>query len=288
MYKALGPGAIGIQGMPLPEAVRLARDSGFAGLVFDIREAAGLAANHGVDHVRSLFVDADVRPASWSVPGASPREPIAPVDLEALPGYVDLAQALDCPRATTFLPPGSNAHPYQENFAWAVERLRPFAAALAEGGCWLGLEFCGPKTYRREFRYEFIYTIAGVLELGAAIGTGNIGVLLDAFHLYTGGGTNDDIDLLSVDQIVMVHVNDAVAGVDRDEQQDLVRMPPVTTGVIDIAGFMAKLSRAGYTGPVMSEPFHKPLSDLAKTDPVAAARETSRSLDELFRLTGIH
>jgi sugar phosphate isomerase/epimerase len=273
--------------MPLPEAVSLARDTGFAGLVFDIREAAQLAADHGVDHVRSLFADAGVRPASWSVPGASPREPVAPADLDALPRYVEVAQALECPRATTFLPPASNDRPYDENFAWTIERMRPFAAALADGGCWLGIEFCGPKTFRREFKHEFIYTIGGVLELGAAIGTGNIGVLLDAFHLYTGGGTNDDIDQLSLDQIVMVHVNDAVAGVERDDQQDLVRMLPVTTGVIDIAGFMAKLTNTGYAGPVMAEPFHKPLSDLAKTDPVAAARETSRSLDELWRVAGI-
>ena len=287
MYKALGPGAIGITGLSLPEAIALARDTGFSGLIFDIRQAAQIAADHGIDHLRALFHDAGVIPASWSVPGAVPRAPIDPADLEALPRYIEISRALDCQRATSFLPPGSNDRAYQENFAWCVDRIRPFAAALAEGGCWLGIEFCGPRTFRREFQHEFIYTIAGVLELGEAIGTGNIGVLLDAFHLYTGGGSNDDIDQLTVDQIMVVHVNDAVAGVERDEQQDLVRMLPVTTGAIDIKGFMAKLEGKGYAGPVMAEPFHQPLSELAKTDPAAAARETLRSLDRLWTTAGL-
>lgn len=288
MYKALGPGAIGIQGLALPDAITLARETGFAGLVFDIREAARLAEERGIDHVRALFTDAGVTPASWSVPGAVANGPLQSSDLEALPGLVEVARALDCPRATTFLPPGSNERAYDENFAWSAERIRPFAAALANGGCWLGIEFCGPKTYRRELTHEFIYTIPGVLELGQAIGTGNIGVLLDAYHLYTGGGTNADIDLLTVDQIVTVHVNDAVAGLERDEQLDLVRMLPVTTGVIDIVGFVERLKAAGYQGPVMAEPFHQPLADLAKTDPIGAARETARSLDELWRVAGLN
>lgn len=287
MYKALGPGAIGIDGLSLPEAIALARDTGFGGLVFDIREAARLADELGIDAVRALFTEAGVLPASWSVPGAVANGPVDERDLAALPGYLAVARALECPRATTFLPPASNDRAYAENFAWTVERLRPFAAALADAGCWFGLEFCGPKTYRREFRHEFIFTIAGVLELGEAIGTGNIGVLLDAYHLYTGGGTNDDIDQLSADEIVMVHVNDAVAGVERDEQMDLVRMLPVTTGVIDIVGFMEKLKQVGYDGPVMAEPFHQPLVDLAATDPAAAARETERSLEELWRVAGL-
>ena len=287
MYKALGPGAIGIQGLSLPEAIDLARDTGFAGLVFDIRQAAQIAAEHGIDHLRALFLGSGIIPASWSVPGAVPNGPINERDLAALPGYVEVARALDCYQATTFLPPGSNERAYQENFAWCVERLRPFAAALAQGGCWLGIEFCAPLTFRRQFQHEFIYTIAGVLELGETIGTGNIGVLLDAFHLYTGGGSNDDIDQLTVDQIVVVHVNDAVAGVERDEQLDLVRMLPATTGVIDIRGFMGKLAAAGYAGPVMAEPFHQPLSELAKTDPAAAARETARSLDRLWTMAGL-
>ncbi|MBA2519569.1 MAG: TIM barrel protein [Chloroflexia bacterium] len=287
MYTALGPGAIGIRDLSLLESILLARDVGFSGLVFDIREAARLADERGIDQVRDLFTSAGIRPASWSVPGGVPSGPVAPDDLDRLPRYLAIARGLDCTRATTFLPPGSNERPYDENFAWTVDRLRPFAAALADAGCWLGLEFCGPKTFRAAFRHEFLYTIAGVRELGRAIGTGNIGILLDAFHHYTAGGTIDELDQLSVEEIVVVHVNDAIAGVPRDEQLDRVRLLPLASGVLEIVPFMQKLHAIGYDGPVMPEPFSQELEDLAATDPAAAAATTARSMTALWQASGL-
>ncbi|MDQ3693024.1 MAG: sugar phosphate isomerase/epimerase [Chloroflexota bacterium] len=287
MYSALGPGAIGIRDLSLSESILLARDAGFSGLVFDIREATRLADERGIDHVRDLFADAGIRPASWSVPGAVPSGPAVPDDLERLPRYLAVARGLDCTRATTFLPPGSNERPYDENFAWTVDRLRPFAAALADAGCWLGLEFCGPRTFRAGFRHEFIFTIAGVRELGQAVGTGNIGVLLDAFHHYTAGGAIDALDQLSVEEIVVVHVNDAIAGVPREEQLDRVRLLPLASGVLEIVPFMQTLRDIGYDGPVMPEPFSQELEDLAATNPAAAAAETARSMAMLWQAAGL-
>lgn len=287
MFSTLGPGAIGLRGLSLPDSVALAREAGFAGLVLDMPEAARLADERGIAHVRGLFADAGIRPASWSVPGAVPSGPVSEDDLARLPGYAALARALDCPRATTFLPPGSNDRPYGENFAWTVERLRPFAAALAAEGCWLGIEFCGPRTFRADFRHEFIFTIAGVRELGRAIGTGNLGILLDAFHHYTSGGTLADLDELSVEEIVVVHVNDAVAGVARDDQLDRVRLLPLASGVLELVPWMQRLHAMGYDGPVMPEPFSQELEELAATDPMAAARETARSMANLWRASGL-
>ena len=48
MYKSLGPGAIGIRGLALSSALKLARDTGFDGLEVNIREAAAMADAHGV------------------------------------------------------------------------------------------------------------------------------------------------------------------------------------------------------------------------------------------------
>ena len=47
------------------------------------------------------------------------------------------------------------------------------------------------------------------MDLAAAIGTGNVGLLLDAWHLYTGGGSIDDLDKITAKDVVVVHVNDA-------------------------------------------------------------------------------
>ena len=123
-------------------------------------------------------------------------------------------------------------------------------------GAGSGIEYIGPKTFRAAFRHEFIYTLDGVMELIAAIGTGNVGVMLDSWHLYTSGGLLSDLQRLTNDQdVVVVHVNDAPAGIPWDEQIDTVRDLPMETGVIDLVGFMRALQKMGYDGPVMPEPF---------------------------------
>ena len=287
MLKTLGPGAIGIRGLALPEAIGLARDTGFEAVVFDVREAARLAEQHGPDHVQDLFARAGVRPASWNVPVAWRDGADRDAEIGGLPALAALARELGSPWATSGIRPGADDLTYGENFALHVQRLRPVARVLAEAGCRLGLEFIGPKTFRAPFRHEFIWTLRGTLELARAIGTGNVGVLLDAWHLYTSGEAVEDVTRLRPEDVVAVHVNDAPPGIPVEEQIDTVRALPLATGVIDLVGFMGALRTIGYDGPVMPEPFSQRLDDLAATDPVAAARETARSMDELWRAAGL-
>ncbi|MDQ2653179.1 MAG: sugar phosphate isomerase/epimerase, partial [Chloroflexota bacterium] len=110
----------------------------------------------------------------------------------------------------------------------------------------------------------------------------NVGVMLDSWHLFASGGSLADIGQLTNDDIVVVHVNDAPAGIPWDEQIDTVRTLPTETGVIDLAGFMRALQHLAYDGPVMPEPFSQRINDLAAHDPLAAAREASRAMDALW------
>jgi sugar phosphate isomerase/epimerase len=287
MEKTLGPEALGIRGLSLPDAIALARETGFAGLAFDVAAAADLADAHGVAYVAEMFAGAGVRPACWFVPIAWQQGDDWAGELPELSRLAAVARELDCPRAATFMPSGSNERPYEANFAWHVARLRRIAEVLRDEGCRFGIEYVGPKTFRAEFRYEFIYTLDGLLELIRAVGTGNVGVLLDSWHLYTAGESLADLDRLTADDVVAVHVNDAPAGVPRDEQMDRVRTLPMETGVIDLVGFMRKLRDRGYDGPVMPEPFSRRVEDLAATDPTSAGREAARAMDALWRAAGL-
>jgi sugar phosphate isomerase/epimerase len=287
MEKTLGPAAIGLRGLALPEAIDLARATGFGGLAFDIRAAAQLAADHGPAQVREHFDARGVRPSYWFLPIAWQDEAAWADERRRLSEFAALSRQIGCDRVTVFMPPGSNERPVDENFVWHVARFRPIAEALADEGCRLGIEFCGPKTSRADYRHEFIVTLGGTLELAKAIGTGNVGVLLDAWHLYTAGETIDDLDRLTADQIIAVHVNDAPAGIPRDEHIDQVRALPLETGVMDLVGFMRKLRDLGYAGPVMPEPFSRRVEDLAATDPRAAVVETARSMEALWRAAGL-
>ncbi|MBA2753097.1 MAG: sugar phosphate isomerase/epimerase [Chloroflexia bacterium] len=287
MYTMLGAGAIGLKGYPLADSISLARQSGFDAVQFDLRDAASLAEARGIDHVTSLFADAGVRPGVWNLPVAWRDDARRLDDLAGLPRLMEVARALDCPRATSGIMPGSDERPFAENLAWHVERLGPVAAALARDGCVLGLEFIGPTTFRAPFAHEFIYTLGGIIDLARHLGTGNVGVLLDAWHLYTSGDAVSNMAGLTAADIVAVHVNDAPPGIPIAEQVDNARALPVETGVIEIVPFMRALVDIGFDGPVMPEPFSQALDDLAARDPAAAAREAARTMANLWSAAGL-
>lgn len=282
MYTAIGPEALGVRGLSLTEAIALARDSGFAGLCAPIRVIAEAADERGADAVLEEFAQAGVRPAHWNLPVAWRDDAQYETDLRDLPRLAAIAREMGQTRTATFMPSGSDERAFQENFAWHVARLRPIAEILREEGIRFGIEYIGPKTYRDAFRHEFISTLDGLMELVDAIDVNNVGVMLDSWHLFASGGSLTDIGRLANDDIVVVHVNDAPAGIPWDEQIDTVRTLPRETGVIDLAGFMRALQQLAYDGPVMPEPFSQRINDLAAQDPLAAAREASRSMDALW------
>jgi sugar phosphate isomerase/epimerase len=288
MFKNLSPRAIGIRGtreLSLPEAIELAGKTGFQGIDFSILEAADLVDEHGIDYVGNLFDSAGVLPGLWGLPVAWRRDDQWQQELEQLPRLAALGRDLGCTRTSTVCGCSSDEREYAENFTWHVERIRPIAEVLKEYDCRLGMEFIGPKTSRTRRKYEFIYTLEGLMELATAIGTGNVGLLLDAWHLYTSGGSVDDLDKITAQDVVTVHVNDAPAGVDREEQIDNVRALPMETGVIDLPGFMRKLDGMDYDGPVTPEPFSQRVN--AIEDPLEAAQLVAQYMDKLWKAGGL-
>ncbi len=204
--------------------------------------------------------------------------------LERLGSMAKLAQSLGCTRLSTWILPFSDDKPLEENIEFHVERFRPIGEILSEYGCCLGLEFIGPKTMRDGKKYEFIYTMEGMLELCDKIGTGNMGLLLDAWHWYTSHGTLDGLKKLTADQVVYVHINDAPKDTPIDEQIDNVRRLPGETGVIDLVGFLKCLDEIGYEGPITPEPFSDKVKGL---EPLAAAQLTMKDFLEVWKAAGL-
>jgi sugar phosphate isomerase/epimerase len=111
-----------------------------------------------------------------------------------------------------------------------------------------------------------------------------VGLLLDIWHLYTSHGSIDQVRELSAPEVVVVHINDAPAGIEVDEQLDNVRALPGETGVLDIAGFLQALEEIGYDGPVTVEPFSKRVREMATEDAVAA---TAESVQKVWPRSGV-
>jgi len=198
-----------------------------------------------------------------------------------LPGQAAILKKLGVTRVATWITPGHRELTYLKNFDLHKRHLREAAKVLKDYDIRLGLEFVGPRTSRARSRFPFISTQAEMMELIEAIGTGNVGLLLDSWHWYTSHGTVEELLSLSGKDVVHVHVNDAPAGIAVDQQIDNRRKLPVTTGVIDLKGFINALVKIGYDGPVECEPFD---NELRAMEDDAALQKTIDSLNRLWGL----
>ncbi len=283
MFKNLNPGMIGIRAS-LSEAQEMAVQYGFDGVDLHLPDVADMVRRTSPEEVRGLFVQSGRRPGNWGLPiewhGARQKWTEGMASLRTCAA---LAGDIGALRTTTVVMPWSDERTFDENYAFHVERLKPVAEILGEHGCRFGLEFIGPRTLRRDKKYEFIYTMEGMLALCRDLGP-NVGLLLDLWHWYTSRGTWEDLAKLSNDDIVNVHVNDAPGGIPVDEQIDNKRCLPGETGVLDIARFLGVLDAIGYDGPVTAEPFSARVNALSPQD---ALRETSEAMHRAWDSAGI-
>ena len=284
MFKNLSPGAIGIRATML-EGLELAKATGYGGLDPNLGEARQLAQEHSIEYVKELFEKAGLKMGGWGLP-VNWRGDDAEYyqGLSKVPETAKFAADLGCNRCNAVVLGWDDNRPFKENWDFHVKRLRPPAEILKDYGHSLGLEFIGPRTSRAPHKYGFLYTMDAMLALGAAIGTGNVGLLFDVWHCYTAHATLDDMKQLSKEDVVYVHINDAPAGIDTDDQIDNIRALPGETGVIPLPEILRILNDIGYDGPVTPEPFSKKLNEMA---PEEAARTVSEMLDKIWCEAGL-
>jgi len=274
MFRAFAGGPIGVK-VGFDEAVEMAAHFGFEGIYLD----PGYVTQNGPETVVQMLDERNLQAAGWGLPVAF----LAPqADFEAqiskLPQVADLCSRAGGVRTSTWIASGSNDMQFDQMFDFLSGRIARAARILKEHDVRLGLEFLGPKTIRAKFKHEFIYTMDGMLKLCRSVGTGNVGLLLDAWHLYTGGGSVEDVLTLTDHDVVNVHINDAPAGIPLEKQMDGVRCLPGETGVIGVPRFLQRLKQIGYTGPVMAEPFNERLRQMKPDDAVRATKEAIDSV----------
>ena len=279
-YKNLGTGHIGVsanQRQALEYAVKYGFDS--------ITPSLGEFENKSAAEIRewvATMKEKGIRYGSGGLPVEFRRDQGQfERDLSQLPKRAGVLRQMGVTRTATWITPGHRQLTYLQQFEILKKRFREVAKVLKDYGISLGLEFVGPRTSRARSRFPFICTQIGMMELTDAIGTGNVGLLLDSWHWYTSHGTIEELLQLSSKNVVHVHVNDAPSGIDVDKQMDNRRQLAVTSGVIDMKGFINALVKIGYDGPVECEPFDQ---GLRKMDDGPALRKTIDSLDRIWNL----
>jgi sugar phosphate isomerase/epimerase len=287
---AARPGVGAAATAPAARAFTLNLVTGFIGVAARTQaDVNGFAARHGfesvearaaeiakmsADDLKRLADDLAARKLVWGAAGlpngARADSATFAEDVKGLPAIAAGLKRAGVTRISTWISPSSESMPYVQNFRLHVARYTEVARILDGEGLRFGLEYVGTPSLHRRPRHAFIHSMAETRELHAEIPTKNVGFVLDSWHWYT--AAEGEAELLSVKahDVVAVDLNDAPAGVGRQDLVDNQRELPAATGVIDVGLFLSALVRIGYDGPVRAEPFNAALNAM-DDDPACAA-----------------
>ena len=204
--------------------------------------------------------------------------------LEKLRFWAETGRIIGVDRCYTHVIPGHNELGYEENFEKHIVRVKQIHSVLSSCGIRYGLEFLGSRDLRNSFAIPFVHTIAGVLALADAVDP-SIGFVFDTFHWFT-GGCEDDLyyAACNIDKMIYFHINDGIAGKSPEEQHDMNRAMPMTTGVIDSAKAYKMFRDKGYSGPVLIEPMNPVYERFAGMSAEETVREIAESFNKMDAL----
>ena len=147
------------------------------------------------------------------------------------------------------------------DLARAADRYLDLMALGQEIGCLPALEFLGFVTQVKD--------VDTLMQIVQRANHPDTTVVLDAFHIYRGGGRDEDILKVPGEQIAIFHIDDAPAAEDRPLETftDGDRVYP-GEGILDLRGMLQKLKAQGFSGPVSLELFN---ARLYMEDPMEVA-----------------
>lgn len=248
------------------ETLGLAAGAGFGGVDLLVRDLV----DAGDDPValRAKMEDLDLKGGAFPLPmnwrGSAPD---FARDLARLPRYAEAAAVLGLNRTGTWVMPETPERPddiatRSSHQAWTVsmhvDRLGAVARVLDVSGIRLGLEVIGVASSRTGRGLPFVHRMA---DLDRVLGSvwresPNLGVLVDAFHLYAAGEAVEAGLAWGVGRVVWVHVADLPASAPwgRTTIRDQDRGLPGEHGAVEALRLLTRLAAAGYDGPVTAEP----------------------------------
>ncbi len=273
------------------ENVELAAQAGFSAVDLMVRDLV----ESGEDPlaIRQRMDELGVRGGAWPLPvnWRGSAEQFAE-DLRKLPCYARAALTLGLQGTGTWVLPRIDPARFpavnddDEQFRRAtilhLERLGKIAEILGDHGGRLGLEIMGPTSARQYQGRDFVYQYRQLAEhLGELrVRHPNVGVLVDAFHLFASGEDVGAGFVWGVDSVVWVHVADS-ANPDRQSLLDQERALPGETGLGDCRGLLIRLAKEHYDGPVTVEPLQHCRS-LQGLDPLSTARRAFAALQSVW------
>jgi len=278
MYKNLSAAGLGISGRQ-SELIELALTYGFRGLDVDMERLVKQAHRNGADYAARYIQSAtsfaegfsvggwDVN-LDWELDEVAFKESLGPLE-EA----IELAVKIDGRRCFSTIQPGSEFLPYHENFERLRTRIGQVAEMLARHEIRLGLNFRPAPEARQDKQFEFIHDFESLTTLSSTIGAANVGIVLDTWNWFVGGGGMDQLQQLTADQIIAVRVADVPGDADLQAIKETQRMLPSDDGLVDCEAVLKLLIEKGYDGPITPYPRSSTFSGRTRESIVQAAAD---------------
>ena len=153
----------------------------------------------------------------------------------------------------------------------AAERYCELMALGQEIGCLPSLEFLG--------FVDHVNNVDTLMEIVGRAGHPCATVVMDAFHIYRGGGREEDILKVPGDQVSIFHIDDVPrTAKPRRLLADGDRVYP-GDGILNLRDMLNYLQRQGFSGPVSLELFN---SRLWKEDPFEVATRGAEKVRPLI------
>jgi 2-keto-myo-inositol isomerase len=257
-----------IQPAPLLDKIRLAGKHGFAAIELWLNDVfAYLDAGGQLQDVTKAVADAGLYvPCVIAMKGwgdASEQE--YPAALEECRRRMDLTAQLGA-RFVVATPPRGTA-----DLSVISRRYRDLLAMGREIGVQPAMEYLG--------FCESVYRVEQAWQIVQEAESPDATLVLDAFHTYRGGSSQDDVEKIPIARIANYHLDDAPANPPRQQQMDPDRVLP-GEGILDLRREMHWLRDNGYTGTVSLELFNPTLWSQDPDDVLRRGMQRMRELLE--------
>lgn len=159
------------------------------------------------------------------------------------------------------------ATPTLDDYHSAAEQTREVCDLAGSFGLAVALEFVAG--------FPFIGTLATAAKVVSDADHGNLGILFDCFHFWTGRSKMEDFDALRGAPIAFVHLNDA-ANLPRELLRDSDRVLP-GQGCFPLREIVRRINATGYDGYYSLELFSP---ELWAADPFEAAARCYQACEQ--------
>lgn len=231
--------------LQLPDQIRIAAEAGYEGIEIWVRDIAAYIEQGGkLSELKQIVEDTGIELANaiafWTWADLDRQE--RAYGLELAVRESEWLAELGCPCAAA--PPygqveGIALDQIAESYYELVHRVRPLGVEPV-------LEFWG--------RAKALSRLDEAIYIAAKSGVSNAKLLIDPFHMYTGGSPIEDLSRISGHQIGIVHVNDYPSEPPRETIQDRDRLFP-GEGIFRHGEFSSLLAGIGYSGFLSLELF---------------------------------